>query len=571
MELSITLTVLLLCNIVYITCDEAFISNSNVEPTIDVGKVHFNDGLPAAIAIGVPSGERNHLTAIPNILNDGRSSDVSHKTITAPGDTYDNGINIDDILDDNKVITNSNDLSMDNIVIRQKRASIIKTEEKLIDVCPEIRNMCGNNHADTDDLTILECIQTFLTNQVESLTDECQHMIWKHTADLLDDASVLKLAKKECGAVLNAFEFKPTKDLGNILARLIDHKDEIKQSGCVTLINRLEAVAFSDFRLIAPFVHDCSADIEAKACGRFHLEKNTLSQGETLACLQTQVDTLKPECKKGIMHLSELQSENVKLDRPLFVACVEDVARFCAESRPGQIYKCLLLHKNDEQMSHTCAEQLTRRYKIIAHDYKVSKGLARSCKEDIKVNHCRRGVSEDKDVRLAQILLCLEAAHKNNTKISSECLAEISDHRKLLMEDYKMSPEILSGCADDITKFCNNLDAGAGKTIHCLMENARPKRKKDRRVTAVCQRALEMLIKVTDAGEDWRVDPVLRRACKPVVDVACRDTDGGDARVMSCLMEKIGSKYMLANCETALMQIQYFVARDFKLDPQLYR
>lgn len=201
----------------------------------------------------------------------------------------------------------------------------------------------------------------------------------------------------------------------------------------------------------------------------------------------------------------------------------------------------------------------------------MSKGLARSCKEDIKNNHCRRGVSEDKDVRLAQILLCLEAAYKNNTKVSPECLAEINDHRKLLMEDYKMSPEILSGCADDITKFCNDLDAGAGKTIHCLMENARPKRKKDRRITAVCQRALEMLVKVSDVGEDWRVDPVLRKACKPVVDVACRDTDGGDARVMSCLMEKIGSKYMMPDCETALMQIQYFVARDFKLEPQLYR
>lgn len=139
-------------------------------------------------------------------------------------------------------------------------------------------------------------------------------------------------------------------------------------------------------------------------------------------------------------------------------------------------------------MSAVCQEQLLRRYKIISHDYKVSKGLARACKEDIKLNHCRRGVSEDKDVRLAQILLCLEAAYKNSTKVSADCLAEIFDHRKLLMEDYQMSPEILSECADDITKFCNDLEAGGGRTIHCLMENARPKRKRDRRVTARCQR-----------------------------------------------------------------------------------
>lgn len=83
--------------------------------------------------------------------------------------------------------------------------------------------------------------------------------------------------------------------------------------------------------------------------------------------------------------------------------------------------------------------------------------------------------------------------------------------------------------------------------------------------------ALEMLLKVSDVGEDWRVDPILRKACKPVVDVACSDTDGGDARVMSCLRDKIGTKYMKTDCEIALKQINYFVARNFKLDPQLYR
>lgn len=36
-------------------------------------------------------------------------------------------------------------------------------------------------------------------------------------------------------------------------------------------------------------------------------------------------------------------------------------------------------------------------------------------------------------------------------------------------------------------------------------------------------------------------------------------------------MEKLGADVMTENCEEALLQIQYFVARDFKLDPQLYR
>lgn len=71
-------------------------------------------------------------------------------------------------------------------------------------------------------------------------------------------------------------------------------------------------------------------------------------------------------------------------------------------------------------------------------------------------------------------------------------------------------------------------------------------------------------------GEDWRVDPVLYEACTPVATVICRGVRGGNARVLSCLMDNIGADAMTEECEDALIQIQYFVARDFKLDPQLY-
>lgn len=36
-------------------------------------------------------------------------------------------------------------------------------------------------------------------------------------------------------------------------------------------------------------------------------------------------------------------------------------------------------------------------------------------------------------------------------------------------------------------------------------------------------------------------------------------------------MDNIGADHMVEECEEALMQIQYFVVRDFKLDPQLYK
>ncbi|XP_055546541.1 Golgi apparatus protein 1 isoform X1 [Wyeomyia smithii] len=436
--------------------------------------------------------------------------------------------------------------------------------------CSQLQALCPNVPPGAEDLKALECIQNLSREQLEALTDVCQHLIWTHTLDLMDDRNIQRLVQKGCPKHYDKFDCAVKSDPGQYLACVIDQRELIKGNGCREFIQRLEYVAFSDYRLIGRFLKDCKRDIDSLNCGRISNDK--VSQGETISCLQNHLDSLNGECKRGVLHLSDIQTDDVKLDRQLFLSCAVDAIRFCPSIPAGSqlVLKCLMKNRNDVGMTEHCQKQLLRRERLIAHDYKLSKGLTRACKEDIKLHHCRRGVSDDKDVRLAQILLCLEVIQKNNSRLSHDCVSEINDHRRMLMEDYKLSPEILTGCADDIEKFCSNLDAG-GKTIHCLMDHARPKKKKERRVTDTCLRALESLVKVADVGEDWRVDPVLRKACKPVVDVACSDTEGGDARVMSCLMEKLGTNFMNAECESALLQIEYFVARDFKLDPQLYR
>lgn len=188
-------------------------------------------------------------------------------------------------------------------------------------------------------------------------------------------------------------------------------------------------MTFTDFRLIPKFLQSCSSDIEKSSCGRLASKSSKNSQGETLACLQSIATKLSEVCKKEIYHVSELQADNIKFDRQLYLFCSADVKKFCTDLRGYDIYKCLMKNKNSPQMSKKCESQLSRRSSLIAQDYRISKGLAKACKEDIKINHCRKGVSDDKDIRLAQILLCLEAASKNNTKILPDCLAEIFDHR----------------------------------------------------------------------------------------------------------------------------------------------
>lgn len=276
---------------------------------------------------------------------------------------------------------------------------------------------------------------------------------------------------------------------GAYLSCLIDQREKVKNPQCITYIQRLEWIAFSDFRIITPFSSDCENDIKRFKCDKVQPYRD-ISQGQILACLQEHVNELQLQCKRHILHVSEIQAENINLDRQLYLACEEDHTRFCPNIRPGsgQVYKCLMQHKTDRSMTTMCQEQLARRGKLIASDYRVSKGLVKACKDDIKSNHCRRSAFEDKNIRLAQILLCLESAAKNGSKIDNNCQAEMFDHRKLLMEDYRLSPEIVDGCANDITAFCNSLEVG-GATIHCLMEHTRPRKRKSR-ISSKCQRAV---------------------------------------------------------------------------------
>lgn len=87
-----------------------------------------------------------------------------------------------------------------------------------------------------------------------------------------------------------------------------------------------------------------------------------------------------------------------------------------------------------------------------------------------------------------QVLLCLENEVRNGSHIAPDCEVELMEHRKMLMEDYRLSPEIVGNCAKEITSFCSGIEIG-GRTIHCLMDHVRIKNIK-KRIGPLCERVV---------------------------------------------------------------------------------
>ena len=72
------------------------------------------------------------------------------------------------------------------------------------------------------------------------------------------------------------------------------------------------------------------------------------------------------------------------------------------------------------------------------------------------------------------------------------------------------------------------------------------------------------MIKLADPSEDIRVDPGLQEACQNILTGTCKDVKPGKGRVIECLLNQLNSGDMSEDCEERLLEIQYFVSRDWR-------
>lgn len=455
---------------------------------------------------------------------------------------------------------------------RADQATVVKLADSP-ECAGELKLLCSSSQL-TNNFNVLDCVQNAHRKEDEGLSDACHHLLWTYRRNITQDNRFNEAASKFCPGLLKMFPKCKPGDKGQLLACLMDHSENATEQECHTFLERMQSVVFSDYRLVYKFTDACGPDIDRFTCGR--IPKNSderHSQGATLECLSRVANQLEDNCRRELLRLARLQGEDFHLDRPLFFACQEDRDRLCPHvaSGEGRIYRCLLRHSTNRDMSEQCREKLAQREQLTMQDFRVSQGLSGACLQDIRMYRCREKTSNRREFRLAQILLCLENAMHKDYPVRAECQQEMLEHRRFLLESYQLTPDLASSCEQDIAAFCGPRLQPSGKTLHCLMRHARPSTQGSKRLSDQCRRQVEHVLKVSGAGEDWRVDPVLQEACQSTASHLCRDVKPGRGRMLSCLMDQVSNIAMKDTCRETLLQIQYFVARDFKLDPILYK
>ena len=136
-------------------------------------------------------------------------------------------------------------------------------------------------------------------------------------------------------------------------------------------------------------------------------------------------------------------------------------------------------------MSNDCEKQITRRQMIISQNVRTDPKLWKACKSDFLSNKCFDKVLfydklyDNPHYFMANVLTCLENAQRNGTNVTSECSADVFERRTMLMQDYRLSPNIVEFCMDEIRDLCKNGIERNGKTLECLFRNSRISQLKD--------------------------------------------------------------------------------------------
>ena len=142
-------------------------------------------------------------------------------------------------------------------------------------------------------------------------------------------------------------------------------------------------------------------------------------------------------------------------------------------------------------------------------------------------------------------------------------------HRRMLMSDYTLSPEIIAACNVQTIAGCSsiaaqnksdNIAARGGRMIHCLLSAARLRKSLDK----TCLTAINDLVRAVNPAGDIRADPLLETTCRPVIDALCSTVKPGDGNVILCLLENLKNTRMTEDCEDKLMDIAYFMQRDWR-------
>ena len=102
-----------------------------------------------------------------------------------------------------------------------------------------------------------------------------------------------------------------------------------------------------------PEIHDKCLNDLIKRCGEV---KRPDQKGEELRCLQKNLKDLEEECRDAIKKITEIESQDIRIDQILMKSCLPIINEFCQDTKDGKgdLLECLIKQKNNPKIEEKC-------------------------------------------------------------------------------------------------------------------------------------------------------------------------------------------------------------------------
>lgn len=348
-------------------------------------------------------------------------------------------------------------------VLTARAGEDIRMDRPLADSCYEDRKRLCKGVA-PGSARVLRCLQ----ESREQLTYECRATLFDQEVRLAEDIDFKFPMKKACAAEIESFCKDVPHGHARIISCLQEHDEDKEMTAeCKAEVKRDEIRSAEDYRLNYRLNKACDAEIDAMCADVCSPFQGQACGGTVQACLVEKRDNItNPECNKELFSTEKKMGADYRTDAVLKEACLDDVAKFCADVPPGEgrVHQCLVKHMSE--LSPTCAKEEQKLNEVQATDVRLRPGF-KACSEEMAV-YC-------KNIRAGKgrMYRCLQQ-NLGKVDFSSSCRAEVEKKQARMAGNWRMDFGVAKNCQADVQKLCKDkVGAGHGKgaVLKCLVEN----------------------------------------------------------------------------------------------------
>ncbi|GJP37078.1 hypothetical protein CLOM_g21523 [Closterium sp. NIES-68] len=330
----------------------------------------------------------------------------------------------------------------------------IRFNKPLADACQADRTTVCKDAPDGQ-ASVFMCLQ----DHMAQLKEACRNSVFEQLVRMAEDIDFKFPMKKACQSELNKFCKEVPHGHASRIKCLQDRIDDADfGEACRKEVQSDLVRSAQDYRLNYRLHKACLPDIQKQcmhACDAASANGTATCGGMVLKCLQEKKDKLEsPSCAKEVESFSLIEAKDpLSFDVPLQTACKPDLIKLCPDVSRDHARTLSCLRTKREKLSTPCREEEMRFSIMEASDIRLTPSLMNACGQELQ-SLCR-----DAPPTEGQAFKCLQE-HLEDVGMGAACKGEVNLQEARHASNYRLDVRVRTECEEDVTKYCNGVDAG---------------------------------------------------------------------------------------------------------------